>query len=450
MGATQRRAIFATATLAVVVACRQLVGIGDDPPMGPGTTVDSGAAEAGPDGPDEAGIGVTYTGVACQACLESNCRAQAAACAESQPCSAFEQCVGLCAGAPACRAKCVQTVRVGTDDATPVFESCVARSCEAPCGLVCAGVAEVATPDGALLCQDCYQSQGCSATVTCLSNPACAAFAFCLAEALTPNESFNCSELLEDGGVDASAFESLAENNCASSCEFTSNWSCVDHVIWPPGTSGDLTILLTLFDVLNGPAPPGITAKVCGDSDFPCDHPSATAVTGPDGTVSLTQHVDAGPVFTNGYVDLSGGDDGGILPEAFFWSFPLSTSPATFAVAVGTPADVAKAALLLGVTQDPSNGIVFVSGFDCLQLHGSGLTYAIPGAPQPFYESGGIPLAGLTSTDGTGAGAFVNVPAGVLLPLTASLANDGGAIGTFPLFVREGGFTQVLVLPQPQ
>jgi hypothetical protein len=320
------------------------------------------------------------------------------------------------------------------------------RSCASPCGLVCGGVAEAANPDAAAACQACYLGQGCTAVGACLSDPACASYGFCAVEALTPNESFYCSQLLDDGGVDASVFTNLTLNVCAPTCEFNANWSCAGRVTWPSGASGGLTIQMMLLDALSQEAIPGVTAKVCASDDSMCDHPSATEVSAMDGTVTLVQQVDAGPVFTNGYIDLSGG---GIVPEVFFWSFPLSLSPATLHPTVITPADVAEVTQGLDVTQDASSGIVYAVGFDCLQIGGSGLTYAIPGAAQVFYQQNGVFLPGLTTTDSSGAAAFLNVPAGVPLTLTASVGDSGVAIGHFPFFVRHGGLAEVFALPQP-
>ena len=141
MGTALRRAVFAVATVAVAVACRQLVGIGDAPPMGAAvdaTAADSGAPEAGSDGP---ACGIAYAPEACGSCLVSSCCPQATACAESAACSKLEGCLGACAGDTACRATCVSANRFGPDVFETQLASCLAKSCAQPCGISCGGFA---------------------------------------------------------------------------------------------------------------------------------------------------------------------------------------------------------------------------------------------------------------------------------------------------------------------
>jgi hypothetical protein len=199
-----------------------------------------------------------------------------------------------------------------------------------------------------------------------------------------------------------------------------------------------------------GQRSPGVTAMVCDNSDVSCSHPSATGVTDSDGTVSLVQQVDAGPVYVNGYIDLSGGGGVGIVPELLFWSFPLGQSPASLSATTVTPFELAAFLAAVTVTQDVGNGYVYAVGFDCLQFRGMGLTFAITpaGSSQILYQQGSTFSPGLSATDDTGGALFVNAPAGGSV-LTATVAAAGGPIGQFPLFVRDGGVTEVWALPQP-
>src|SRR5271170_6303119 len=94
----------AAALLAIVAACRQLVGIGDAPP----THVADASAES-PDARAGAGsaCGVAYAGAQCETCVETSCCTQATACANDPACSSLEACFGMCNGDPTCRAKCI-------------------------------------------------------------------------------------------------------------------------------------------------------------------------------------------------------------------------------------------------------------------------------------------------------------------------------------------------------
>jgi hypothetical protein len=429
------------AILSHLLGCRQLVGITDDPPVG-----DSGLAEAELDATAE---GVAYTPEVCQACIQSSCSAQAEACSKSSPCSALEDCLGTCSGRPACRAQCLQSHHVGSDRATPLFESCVARACATPCELTCGGAAEIATPDAAMACQSCFVGQGCSSVEACMADPVCAELAFCALEAVTPAELNGCMPPdAHDGGVDASAL-TAASWLCANTCDYYSNWSCVGNVTWPAPATGDLTILLTLQDgaTLNSSGG-GITTKVCHSSDLACEQPAAIGVTAADGTVKLVQHADAAPIVSEGYIELTGGD---IVPEIVFWSFPLGQSPARLFALTATEAELTSIVTSLGVRQQASNGVVLVVGRDCRQVPGAGMKFTIApaGSSKIFYFDGlsFTPDLAATTVNGDGAALITNAPAE---SVTLTTTVDGeGSIGELPLFVRAGWNTEVYALPAP-
>jgi len=428
---------------ASALACAGLVGITENPPGATDAAVDSTRTESGP---DAATCGVVYTPPNCEACLESRCCTEGRACAGSPACGALEACLGTCAGETTCRSRCFQHHRLGGDQATPVFESCLVRECASSCGLECGGAGEFAVPDAAAACQSCFLSLACPTLETCISDPACAKAFFCTSEALTPNESLDCTRNFDAGSVAAAA------GFCASACDVTSNYACVGHVTWPVGTSDDFTLLVSVGDGVHmGKVVPGVTVKVCASLDVPCAAPVAQGVTGDDGMVKLVQHRDAGPIVATGYLDLS--SDGGIIPQLYFWSFPFSQSPASlFALTVTMPEATAVAASL-GVTQDSSKGAVLVGSRDCIQTYAAGLTFAItPKASDTriFYRDMNSFSPTLTETTSTGGGFAIiyNVPSGAAT-LTAKVAG-GPIIGQFPLYVRGGGITEVLALPAPK
>jgi hypothetical protein len=391
-----------------------------------------------------------YAGMACEACLESSCGDAATACAASQPCADLEECLGPCEGGPECRALCWQQHRVGADTATPAFEACMVAKCSSPCGLVCGGVGEVAGPDAAVACQSCFFKESCSVVEGCLPVAACNAYFTCLMEARTPNESLACQP--PDGGAlfsgDGNGPASL-NGLCVPDCKLASNWSCVGNVAWPSFGGSEFTIILHLYDVGKSMNVSGVTAKVCNltDGPGPCMSPSATNVTGMDGIVSLTQHADAGMFTDNAYIDLSGG---GIVPEVFFWSFPLTLSPAMFTLPVTTPTEEGTVARSVGVMQDPSKGAVVAYGFDCLQVNGEGMTFTLaPTDAGAFYQAGNTPSTVNTATDYSGGAFFANVPPNMFLTLTASVGASGPIGAGAQLFVRDGGLAEVWVLPSP-
>jgi len=70
-----------------IVACRQLVGITDNPPEDLVTSI----------------CGLPYGTNACASCVNANCCTQSATCAADPVCSAYEGCLGNCNGDAKCR-----------------------------------------------------------------------------------------------------------------------------------------------------------------------------------------------------------------------------------------------------------------------------------------------------------------------------------------------------------
>jgi hypothetical protein len=430
------------AALAVLAACRHLVGIGDSPPT---SIVDASSESSAP------ACGVAYAGEACEACLESSCCDVAQECSGVAECAAMESCLGGCSGDPACRATCLVDHHLLSSQAVVPLDSCMVASCSSQCGLVCGGAGEVATPDTAAGCQNCFLGQDCSRTQRCLGSLDCASYAWCLATAATPDVFNACPALLDGGDPDSSAFASVARTTCAEFCAFDANWSCVGRVELPPAATTTLTIHLTLTDggtqQLSGP---GILAKVCGATDETCVSPVATGITGPDGTVDLVQTVDAGAVLvTEGYIELSGGSGGGILPEVFFWSYPLVGPVANLFATTITPTGADDIYRGVGLTRDPALAGVFVVGYDCRQITASGLTYTLstPGDFPAYYADGAVFASGLLSTDSSGGAVFLDVPPGNAT-VTATIAGSTTSIGHSSFFFRAGALTEVWALPK--
>jgi hypothetical protein len=428
----------------VLLACRQLVGIGDSPPTGAGgEEAGGGGGDAGADAPV---CGIAYAGASCEACLESNCCAQATACSGSQPCAAFERCAGGCDGDVTCGAQCVQDHRYGKDPTIPAFHACLVTNCGATCGYACGGVALAATPDAAVSCQQCYLANGCDVAQKCLGDPGCASYAICTAAATTFDVSEACANLIgADSGVDAATYSALANNTCNHECAFDSNWSCVGHVAWQPPTIGDVTIQLRLNDPFQSSPPAGVTARVCGD--VLCST-SPASDTSDGGVVTLVQHADAGPLVTRGYIELA---DGGIVPQLFYWTFPLSEPSVSMGATVVTQPQLESVAAVSGFTQDWSRAFVYVIGYDCLLSQGAGMTFSLsPPVSQPCYGTGSAFVCGDGGAGSGTSAVFPNVPVDAGALTLVAYAPGVGPIGQFPVLVRPGTGTQVLALPQQQ
>jgi len=221
MGGRAVLAVLAVAALVgCAVACRQLVGIGDEPAMATGGGPDAGS-EAGPS------CGLEYEGGACEACLEEQCCPQATACAGDPGCSALEGCLGACNGDVTCRAKCTFAHRVSSS-AEPIFAACLAAQCATACALSCVSLAgAVSGPDAAAGCASCIGNQACSVGNACVSDPDCQAIGWCLLTGQAEDRNEAC--LAEhDAGADAfGAFIGSVKSSCSVPCAFGNQWYCV-------------------------------------------------------------------------------------------------------------------------------------------------------------------------------------------------------------------------------
>jgi hypothetical protein len=92
-----------------VVACRQLVGITDNPPTDLTSTL----------------CGLPYGASLCASCVQANCCAESTTCAADPACAAFETCLGKCNGGPGCRSQCIGDNPVGTSRDVSALSACL-------------------------------------------------------------------------------------------------------------------------------------------------------------------------------------------------------------------------------------------------------------------------------------------------------------------------------------
>src|SRR5580693_8206568 len=89
--------IAAVAVIISVIACRQLVGITDNPPTDLTSTL----------------CGLPYGTSLCASCASTNCCAESTACSTDPVCSPYESCLGACNGDSKCRSQCTIDTSVG-------------------------------------------------------------------------------------------------------------------------------------------------------------------------------------------------------------------------------------------------------------------------------------------------------------------------------------------------
>jgi hypothetical protein len=442
MGRARLAAFVAPAAILLLatLGCRQLVGIGDAPPQGPASLTEAGAEG-----------GFTYGQGDCEACVADQCTAQALACARLPSCSALEECMSGCNGDATCRAQCGVDHGLGNDMATPAFEACLAGSCADACGLTCGGLAAVFPPATATACQGCIVQGECASTTACATDPECQAAVRCDFSTHTPDVEEACPVLVMDaGGAPLGTVNtSPIASSCSAECSWGSDWSCVGRVDWPLATLGSIEFDIGIIDIASQAPVDQATVLLCDSTDLTCSAPFARGTTGDAGTLVLDRPPVKGGILH--YLDISSPS---LVPTLVFDVFPISEPRLTTNDGTLTPVELATTASGLGMTLDPTLGILLVYAFDCRLGGGTGVQLSLTGGgptTKLFYIRNGFPSLTATATDYSGLAVFVNVP---VIPPTVTInvmpnVLDGGVSGSMEAFTRPGGLSTVYAVPTP-
>lgn len=387
-----------------VAACRQIVGIGDDPPVA--TVTDCG--------------GLPYAG-ACASCLSSNCCQQASACPADPSCKAYESCLGACKpGDAECLSRC-------TADATPLgatagiasLETCLASQCRNECGLQCgyAGAVE-APPDAATACAACVDRNACAAFGACQRDPECNAQALC---GLTCEGRGDC---LTGCGIFVDPppmlYDQAAQaflGACVTACATGANWACIGHIAPPVARVGTAAIEAQVIDAAYKTAQQGIQVAAC--SVETCAPPGA--VTDAHGAATIDfplPMLQEGPA---GFLELTTAPDAGaapVLPTRIYWGFPLAgPSMLLQTTPVETPADRSAIYSLAGINPLPARGDLVLHASDCIGVSSPGIRFEVEASgsgAQVVYLEDESPTPSATATDASGLAIVGNVPPGQL------------------------------------
>jgi hypothetical protein len=418
----------AVAIVGGVLACGQLVGIEEDPP----TTLTCGSLLAGD----------------CQTCGVAQCCAELSACAASAPCRTLETCINACNGDPACRAQCASDHPIANDPTMAAVLTCLASSCESQCGPSCGWLADYVSPEAAPGCQSCIVGQACQTVNDCLTNPACAAATVCTASSVTGDVNEACKAELFDGGTTTwnAMVVQLLNGKCGTQCDLYQNWSCIGHVSWPRATTSSIMLTFHASDLSSTPVP-GLATKLCAVSDPACAAPLSTQTTDDAGVATVVAPIPNGPGYVGptGYLTLES-DAGAVIPELYFWSFPVSEPMVQFGdPTVVTPDQADALAASFKVTLDTSLGDILAVALDCNFSHANGVQFALSAPdggsmPPPFY------VGGVDATNKQEPAVFFNVPPG-WVTLTATPKGLGRPSSVVSLLVRPGTLTEVNAPP---
>jgi hypothetical protein len=409
--------------LVLAAACRQLVGIGDEPPT---DLADAGTvrAEAGADADAEveAGpTGITYAGAQCEACVQTHCTPQATACAGETACSQLEGCAGKCDGGdPTCRAKCVELHRIGPDPFETGFEACLATNCASPCGITCGSVSAFFGADAAPACASCFENNAtaCNAGIDCAKQAGCMTGGWCIEVNNNPDRQQTCLAAI-DAGRDALHGVNVALlGSCLDQCAVGDQWYCVGHVTPPPSTGQPTTLNMSLYDTQSPTVPvAGATVSLCAQELPPC-HVVTSATSGSDGGLTLTVPNNVGGAGATGFLSITGTN---LLPELYYWSSPLSELATSLNIATLTQTETSGFLMLassqVGVPIDlSSHGLVTVFPTDCQGTFSGGVFVSIsssvsdPTTRVVYFNKGLFSFDAGSSPNGIVA--IVNVPPG--------------------------------------
>jgi hypothetical protein len=437
-----RVAIVAASLGVTAIACRQIVGIGDEPPTDL-AQVDE-AADAGPDG-------IVYAGAACEACLQTHCGSQAAACAADPPCSALEGCLGACDGGQVtCRARCIAAHRIGVDPADIAISACLAGQCASPCGLTCGAFGAEFGVDAAQGCETCLLDKGCVSSQACASNPQCVGLVLCQVTNPFLDRQEACSEAFDGGSSAGSDLSTVVTGVCHDQCAAGSQWFCVGSPL-PARLSTQTAMTLQLNDLLSGAPVAGATVAACSPLDPQCSADAgylSIATSGPDGglTLTISSGSTSGPT---GYLAITAPT---LTPELFYWGYPLSEPTLAEGIPVLSTSDT-QAVVQLGESDGipvdlRTHAFVGLGVLDCMHVLAPEVGISISpmdpdGGTRVVYFKGGFPSKTATQTDSSGTAVIVNVPVSDQVTITATPVALGRPSSIVSVITRPGTDTYI-------
>jgi hypothetical protein len=440
--------------LIVLPACKQILGLHERSEYV--ATSDAGPDAETPDtGPPPARgqCGqVMHPSQACADCMDQSCCDELTACKGDPACELEFDCQFKCGDNGACRARCNQFYNRGE----PIIAvgACRERSCSAECGLSCGGFA-YAVPG----CDDCVRSNCCAAAKACAANDNCQKLDLCRSNCLpgSTNCPPSCDSQFASGQSDYGPWFNCVQNTCAMACAPGKGWQCLDTSnSWPrPSSIDDFTFSVTIVDLLSENPYVGATVKACPQVDFTCARPIDQGTTDSTGLVSLT--VSSGLVGFNGYLEITGGDNGTGMGEgsqifpALYYPVPPIVSPGWRGrLQFVSAGDLPVLAVFTTVQIDPMRGHFAANAVDCNFSAAGGISFtasAIEINPndteiKTFYFVSNQPTIRATETDPLNPIAgFVNLPPGSNL-ITATYVTDAGAkkVASVNYNIRAGWF----------
>jgi hypothetical protein len=446
--------------LLLAPSCRQIVGIGDQPPGGSGGSPDASAEASTKCG------GFPWIPDACEACVQGSCCTPATNCRMDDLCASEFDCIAACPGGDdACRATCISPLE--DDDAMAALASCQAGSCAKPCGLKCGGYEAYfggplpspadAGPQAA--CLACLEAPTyCDAIAAIASCPSCLELEFCGERCRGFDDicNNNCAVAYPITGLGAdSGLLNVIGGACSSACPSGVDWSCVGQVTWPRATVSPVTYRLQVMSFSGGAAVDGAQIRLCPLTDYECDSPLSPQIFTTDANGVATLMLPAPYV---GYFEITAQD---FVPELLVVTPTIVESmlPGTLKGTAVFPSNLFPAFVsnVVPMPDTTTLGVLFIGPYDCDGQPAPNVSFAadpmkLGPSAAPYYLVNGTtpdPQAKATSNAGQGSligGGWVQVAPG-LVPVTATV--DGTRVALQGMPVRAGALTVVYLVPTP-
>ncbi len=236
------------------------------------------------------------------------------------------------------------------------------------------------------------------------------------------------------------AYASYVCSNSMCQAPVDPTWACLDRPDTSEPVKGNVSVSMTMVDLLNRKPLAGIVLTLCAKLDANCLFPISKFQSTETGRLDVEM-----PAGFDGYFQAEGA---GIYPTLIF---PPSTrrqrAPSILPM---VPASFFGMMFRgIGATVAEDRSVILTTVLDCLGRPAAGISIASLQADAQtttYVLASGLPSRTALTTDESGTGGFVNVPAGSAL-ITSTLAASNRQTGTAGVQTRPGYLSMVLVMP---
>lgn len=226
-----------------------------------------------------------------------------------------------------------------------------------------------------------------------------------------------------------------------SMCQPDPTWACLDRSEVDEVPIGTVQVAMSMTDLLSTNPVTGVRLTLCAKLDANCDFPLNQFQSNEAGQLVVEL-----PVGFDGYFQTEGG---GVYPTMFF---PPNTrkqrAPSELPM---VPANFFRTMVtqISGQNVAADRSVVMTTALDCRGKPVAGMMLTSPQVDElttSYVLQDSLPSSIALTTDGTGAGGFVNIKAGTVV-VTSTIAATNRVAGTVAVQARPGYLSMALVVP---